>query len=389
MSEQKNVGALSGIKVIDLTRVLSGPFCTMLLADMGAEVIKIEPPKGDNVRNQGDMVDGYSSYFAQFNRNKKSVILDLYLESEKDILKSLLTDADVIVENFKAGVFDKMGFDYDTLKSINPKLISASVNGFGSKGEMSDRPAFDFIAQALSGFMSLNGTEESGPMRAAMPISDLVAGLYCAFGIVCALQSRNKTGKGQKVEASLTSGLISMMAYLSSESFVTGKAPNKSGNNHPILAPYGIFKTSDGEIAVAPASDKFCSIFLECIDLISLLENELYKNNSNRMKNRDNLNEIVNERMISETSDFWIKKLNKAGCPAAKIVSLPEALNSQLIQDNEMVISSNGPEGRQIKMTGFPVKLSDTPSQLYRSPPLLGEHTNEILKTIKKIMENS
>ena len=384
MSEQKYIGALSGIKVIDLTRVLSGPFCTMLLADMGAEVIKIEPPKGDNVRNQGDMVDGYSSYFAQFNRNKKSVILDLYVETEKDILKSLLSDADVVVENFKAGVFDKMGFDYDTLKSINPKLISASVNGFGSKGEMSDRPAFDFIAQALSGFMSLNGTEESGPMRAAMPISDLVAGLYCAFGIVCALQSRNKTGKGQKVEASLTSGLISMMAYLSSESFVTGKAPNKSGNNHPILAPYGIFKTSDGEIAVAPASDKFCSIFLECIDLISLLENELYKNNSNRMKNRDSLNEIVNERMISETSDFWIKKLNKAGCPAAKIVSLPEALNSQLIQDNEMVISSNGPEGRQIKMTGFPVKLSDTPSQLYRCPPLLGEHTNEILKTIKK-----
>ena len=384
MSEQKYNGALSGIKVIDLTRVLSGPFCTMLLADMGAEVIKIEPPKGDNVRNQGDMVDGYSSYFAQFNRNKKSVILDLYVETEKDILKSLLSDADVVVENFKAGVFDKMGFDYDTLKSINPKLISASVNGFGSKGEMSDRPAFDFIAQALSGFMSLNGTEESGPMRAAMPISDLVAGLYCAFGIVCALQSRNKTGKGQKVEASLTSGLISMMAYLSSESFVTGKAPNKSGNNHPILAPYGIFQTSDGEIAVAPASDKFCSIFLECIDLISLLDNELYKNNSNRMKNRDSLNEIVNERMISETSDFWIKKLNKAGCPAAKIVSLPEALNSQLIQDNEMVISSNGPEGRQIKMTGFPVKLSDTPSQLYRSPPLLGEHTNEILKTIKK-----
>ena len=143
-----------------------------------------------------------------------------------------------------------MGFDYDTLKSINPKLISASVNGFGSKGEMSDRPAFDFIAQALSGFMSLNGTEESGPMRAAMPISDLVAGLYCAFGIVCALQSRIKTGKGQKVEASLTSGLISMMAYLSSESFVTGKAPNKSGNNHPILAPYGIFKTSDGELSL-------------------------------------------------------------------------------------------------------------------------------------------
>ena len=287
MTEQKNIGALSGIKVIDLTRVLSGPFCTMLLADMGAEVIKIEPPKGDNVRNQGDMVDGYSSYFAQFNRNKKSVILDLYKDTEKEILKSLISEADVVVENFKGGVFKKMGFDFETLKSLNPRIISASVNGFGSKGEMSEKPAFDFIAQALSGFMSLNGTEESGPMRSAMPVSDLVAGLYCSFGIVCALHARLQTGKGQQVESCLTSGLISMMAYLSSESFVTGKAPKKSGNNHPILAPYGIFQTSDGEVAVAPASDKFCNIFLECTDLTNLLENELYKNNSNRIKNRE------------------------------------------------------------------------------------------------------
>ena len=383
MTEHKNIGSLSGIKVIDLTRVLSGPFCTMLLADMGAEVIKIEPPKGDNVRNQGDMVDGYSSYFAQFNRNKKSVILDLYKESEKEILKSLISEADVVVENFKAGVFEKMGFDFETLKSINPRIISASVNGFGSKGEMSDKPAFDFIAQALSGFMSLNGTEESGPMRAAMPISDLVAGLYCSFGIVCALYSRVQTGKGQKVESCLTSGLISMMAYLSSESFVTGKAPKKSGNNHPILAPYGIFQTSDGEVAVAPASDKFCNIFLECIDLTNLLENNLYKNNSNRMKNRESLNEIINKKMKTKTSQYWIHILNEAGCPAAKIVSLPDALNSQLIKDNEMVINSNGPEGRNIKMTGFPVKLSETPAKLFRSPPLLGEHTEEILKRFK------
>ena len=208
----------------------------------------------------------------------------------RNVEHPVLEPFDRDVGPFKAGVFDKMGFDYDTLKSINPKLISASVNGFGSKGEMSDRPAFDFIAQALSGFMSLNGTEESGPMRSAMPVSDLVAGLYCSFGIVCALHARLQTGKGQQVESCLTSGLISMMAYLSSESFVTGKAPKKSGNNHPILAPYGIFQTSDGEVAVAPASDKFCNIFLECTDLTNLLENELYKNNANRMKNRETLN---------------------------------------------------------------------------------------------------
>ena len=384
MKHDNKEGALFGIKVIDLTRVLSGPFCTMLLADMGAEVIKVEPPKGDNVRNQGDMVEGYSSYFAQFNRNKKSIVLDLYKVSEKEILKSLLLDADIVVDNFKAGVFAKMGFDDETLKLINPKLIRASVNGFGSKGVMSDRPAFDFIAQALSGFMSVNGTEETGPMRAAMPISDLVAGLYCAFGIVCALQARSRNNEGQRVEASLTSSLVSMMAYLSSESFVKGKAPNKSGNNHPILAPYGLFKSSDGEVAVAPASDKFCNVFLKCIELSDLLDQNLYKNNENRMKNRDSLNNIINGKMSKKTSDFWIKKLNDAGCPAAKVASLPDALNSQLIKDSEMIISSSGPEGRKIKMTGFPVKLSETPARLYLSPPLLGEHTEEILKTINK-----
>ena len=384
MKHDNKEGALFGIKVIDLTRVLSGPFCTMLLADMGAEVIKVEPPKGDNVRNQGDMIEGFSSYFAQFNRNKKSIVLDLYKVSEKEILKSLLLDADIVVDNFKAGVFAKMGFDDETLKLINPKLIRASVNGFGSKGLMSDRPALDFIAQALSGFMSVNGTEETGPMRAAMPISDLVAGLYCAFGIVCALQARSRNNEGQRVEASLTSSLVSMMAYLSSESFVKGKAPNKSGNNHPILAPYGLFKSSDGEVAVAPASDKFCNVFLKCIELSDLLDQDLYKNNENRMKNRDSLNNIINGKMSKKTSDFWIKKLNDAGCPAAKVASLPDALNSQLIKDSEMIISSSGPEGRKIKMTGFPVKLSETPARLYLSPPLLGEHTEEILKTINK-----
>ena len=384
MENNNKEGALFGIKVIDLTRVLSGPFCTMLLADMGAEVIKVEPPKGDNVRNQGDMVEGYSSYFAQFNRNKKSIVLDLYKESEKEILKSLLLDADVVVDNFKAGVFAKMGFDDETLKLINPRLIRASVNGFGSKGVMSNRPAFDFIAQALSGFMSVNGAEETGPMRAAMPISDLVAGLYCAFGIVCALQARSRNNEGQRVEASLTSSLVSMMAYLSSESFVKGKAPKKSGNNHPILAPYGLFKSSDGEVAVAPAGDKFCNIFLKCIELTDLLDQDLYKNNENRMKNRESLNNIINNKMSKNTSDYWIKKLNNAGCPAGKVASLPDALNSQLIKDAEMVISSSGPEGRKIKMTGFPVKLSETPARLYLSPPLLGEHTEEVLNTIKK-----
>ena len=378
-------GALHGIRVIDLTRVISGPFCTLLLADMGAEVIKVEPPKGDVVRNQGNFVDGFSTYFAQFNRNKKSVILDLYNDKDKEILKSLLSDADVLVENFRPGVLSKMGFDNKTLKEINPKLINASVNGFGSVGEFSQRPAFDFIAQAMSGFMHMNGLDQTGPVRSALPISDLVAGLYCAFGILCALQARNLNNLGQSVETSLTSGLISLMAYLSSEYFVTNKNPKKTGNNHPIISPYGLFETKDGNIAVAPASDKLCEVFLKEVGLDYLLKNKNFNNNSLRLKNRDQLNEIINSKMSLNTSDFWINKLNEAGCPAGKVLSLSEALSSQISKDTEMVIESNGPGNRKIKMTGFPVKLSGTPAKLFRPAPELGEHTEEILsKTDKK-----
>ena len=376
-------GALSGIKVIDLTRVISGPFCTLLLADMGAEVIKIEPPKGDNVRNQGEFVDGYSSYFAQFNRNKKSVVLDLYQNDDKEKLKLLLKNADVIVDNFRPGVLAKMGLVSKTLTSINPRLIQASVNGFGSTGKYSQRPAFDFIAQAISVFMSLNGSEKTGPVRTAAPISDLIAGLYCAFGIVSAINARHNTKKGQVVETSLTSSLISLMAYLSAEYFVTDKTPKKSGNDHPILSPYGLFKTKDGNIAIAPANDKLCKIFLRTLNLEYLLEDDLYKTNSLRMINRDKLNDIINQTTELNTTDYWIKKLNESGCPAGKVLDMKEALNDQLVEDTEMVIVSDGPDERNIKMTGFPVKLSDTPAQLFRPPPKLGEHTEEILSKIK------
>ena len=376
-------GALSGIKVIDLTRVISGPFCTLLLADMGAEVIKIEPPKGDNVRNQGEFVDGYSSYFAQFNRNKKSVVLDLYENDDKEKLKLLLKTADVIVDNFRPGVLAKMGLDSKTLTSINSRLIQASVNGFGSIGKYSQRPAFDFIAQAISGFMSLNGSEKTGPVRTAAPISDLIAGLYCAFGIVTAINARHNTNKGQVVETSLTSSLISLMAYLSAEYFVTDKTPKKSGNDHPILSPYGLFKTKDGNIAIAPANDKLCKIFLRTLNLEYLLKDDLYKTNSLRMINRDKLNEIINQTTELNTTDYWIKKLNESGCPAGKVLDMKEALNDQLVEDTDMVIVSDGPDSRKIKMTGFPVKLSDTPAQLFRSPPKLGEHNEEILSKIK------
>ena len=377
-------GALDGIRVVDLTRILAGPFCTLLLADMGADVIKVEPPAGDPVRGQGAMVEGYSWYFAQFNRNKKSVVLDLYTEEGKADLTRMLETADVVVENYRPGVFAKMGFSPERLAEINPRLICASVNGYGSTGPYVDRPAFDFIAQAMSGFMAVNGDPDGPPRRAAPPVSDLIAGLYCAFGVVSALEARHRTGRGQQVESSLTGGLISMMAYLSAEYFATASNPTRTGNNHPIVAPYGLFEAADGEIAVAPSNDTFVERFLRVLGLEGLLQEPDFATNAQRMANRDALNARINAVTRTQPVDHWIEAINKAGCPAGRVMGLDEVFTDPQVLAQEMVIQSERPGRAPIQMTGFPVKLSRTPAALRQPPPELGEHTQEILTFVRK-----
>lgn len=377
-------GALDGIRVVDLTRILAGPFCTLMLADMGAEVIKVESPSGDPVRGQGAMVEGYSWYFAQFNRNKKSVVLDLYTDEGKADLTRLLETADVVVENYRPGVFARMGFSPERLEEINPRLICASVNGYGSTGPYVDRPAFDFIAQAMSGFMAVNGDPDGPPRRAAPPISDLVAGLYCSFGVVSALQARHATGRGQRVESSLTGGLISMMAYLSAEYFATGRNPTRTGNNHPIVAPYGLFEAEDGEIAVAPSNDTFVERFLKVLGLEGLLREPDFATNAARMANRDALNARVNAVTRTQPVDHWIEAINKAGCPAGRVMGLDEVFTDPQVLAQEMVLESRRDGREPIRMTGFPVKLSETPARLRQPPPDLGEHTDEILSIVRK-----
>lgn len=376
-------GALDGIRVVDLTRILAGPFCTLMLADMGAEVIKVEPPAGDPVRGQGAMVEGYSWYFAQFNRNKKSVVLDLYSDEGKADLTRLLETADVVVENYRPGVFAKMGFAPERLAEINPRLVCASVNGYGSTGPYVDRPAFDFIAQAMSGFMAVNGDPDGPPRRAAPPVSDLIAGLYCAFGVVSALEARHRTGRGQQVESSLTGGLISMMAYLSAEYFATGRNPTRTGNNHPIVAPYGLFEAADGEIAVAPSNDTFVERFLKVLGLEGLLGEAEFATNADRMANRDALNARINAVTRERPVDHWIEAVNRAGCPAGRVMGLDEVFADPQVLAQEMVIRSEREGRRPISMTGFPVKLSDTPATLRHPPPELGEHTEEIVANVR------
>ena len=375
--------ALSGIRVVDLTRILAGPFCTLMLADMGAEVIKIESPdSGDPVRRQGAIKEGISWYFAQFNRNKKSVVLDLYTDEGKKTLTKLLSTADVLVDNYRPGVLTKMGFSKERLEEINPRLIQASVNGYGSSGPYVNRPSFDFIAQAMSGFMSVNGAPDSDPQRAAPPMSDLIAGLYCAFGVVTALQARERTGRGQRVESSLTGGLVSMMAYLSAEYFATGEIPQRTGNYHPIVSPYGLFQASDGMVAVAPSTDTFVRRFLRALVLEHLLDDVRFQTNEDRMTNRDVLADIINEVTSLRTVDHWIEVINDAGCPCGRVMNLAEVFSDPQVLSQEMVLDQVHPGHGTVRMTGFPVKLSHTPAKLRRPAPDLGADTEAILATL-------
>ena len=382
--EQRPPGALAGIRVVDLTRILAGPFCTQLLADMGADVIKIETGRGDPVRGQGTMVAGESAYFAQFNRNKRSVVLDLYTNTDKDTLTALLKSADVVVENYRPGVFAEMGYTPEFLEQLNPQLIHGSVNGYGTSGPYVDRPSFDFIAQAMSGFMAVNGDPGGPARRAAPPMSDLIAGLYCAFGIVSALQARHTTGRGQTVDTSLTGGLMCMLAYLSAETLNTGQNPARTGNDHPIASPYGLFEASDGQIAVAPSNDTYVERFLEALGALELLQQEDYKDNAARVANRESLNAEINAITAQRSVAHWIQAINNAGCPCGRVMELAEVFADPQVHAQEMVIEWQSAGGTPVRVTGFPVKLSDTPCSLRIPAPKLGEHTQEVLDEIAR-----
>ena len=374
---------LHGIRVVDLTRVLSGPFCSMLLGDMGAEVIKIESPSGDPVRGQGHHKNGFSWYFAGFNRNKKSVVLDLYSDEGRADLARLIKTADVLVENFRPGVLAKMGFSQERLDELNPRLVVASVNGFGSKGPYTDRPAFDFIAQAMSGFMSVNGPEGEAPLRAAQPVTDLVAGLYTAFGVVSALHGRNRDGRGQAVETSMVNGVLSMMAYLASEHFVTGENPQRTGNDHPLVAPYGLYDTADGQIAIAPSNDQVLQRLLTEIGLAELLEDPRFDSNAKRFERRDELHGILDAALACDTQENWIIRLNRAGVPTGKIQTLKDVFEDPQIKAQEMSIDVPHGDRGDVRMLGFPVKLSRTPCEVRLPAPELGEHTEEVLSALR------
>ena len=373
---------LSGIRVIDLTRIISGPFCTMLLGDMGAEVIKIEGPgKGDPLRDQGVIRDGLSWYYASYNRNKKSLTLNLRTDQGKAILEKLVAESDVLVENYRPGVMAKMGFGYDRLKELKPDIIYCGLSGFGADGPYAERPAFDFVAQAMSGFMSVNGPADE-PLRCSLPISDLIAGLYAAYGINGALLHRFRTGEGQEIQTALVDGLISFLSYMAANFLASGKLPERTGNDHPIVAPYGLFKTSDGYVGIAPSNDQFYDRLLKALDLEKLKDDPDLADNNLRMANRGKINALIQEKIIRQPRDYWIEYLNKEGIPCGPIQDLGEVFSDPQVLHQKMLMDVDQKEHGTIQMIGFPIKLGQTPCHLQRPAPELGEHSDEVLEEI-------
>ena len=374
---------LDGIRVVDLTRILSGPFCTMLLGDMGADVVKVEDPKdGDAIRHIGEGKEGLSWYFASFNRNKRSIALDLRSAEGREALAALIARADVLVENYRPGVLAEMGFDAERLDALNPRLVVASINGYGSDGPYVDRPAFDFVIQAMSGFMSVNGERDGPALRSGLPITDLVAGLYAAFGVVNALRARDLNGVGQRVEAPMMFGIMSMFAYLASDHLATGALPVRVGNDHPIASPYGLFRCADGHIAIAPSTDAILRKLLAALGLEDLLADPRFANNGARMKHRAAINAEIEAKLATDGCAAWVRRLNAAGVPCGVVQDVGQALSDPQVLHQDMVMDVPHPGHGTVRMLGFPVKLSGTPCRVRRPAPDHGAHTNEVLAEI-------
>ncbi|HEY1795853.1 MAG TPA: CoA transferase [Stellaceae bacterium] len=376
-------GQLSGIRVVDLTRILAGPFCTVMLGDMGAEVIKVETPgQGDPLRGQGAMRDGLSWYFAAFNRNKKSVALNLRTDEGKAALARLIETSDVLVENYRPGVLAAMGFDDTRLRELKPDLVVCSLSGFGDGGPYRERPSFDFIAQAMSGFMAVTGDADGAPMRAGPPIADLVAGLYGALGICAALVKRGRSGAGERVGASLNSGLMSLLAFLAANYFATGAVPARSGNDHAIVSPYGLFRTKKGEVAIAPSQEQSYQRLVDALGAPEWRDDPRFATNDLRLENRAAMNAAVEERLSQAAADEWIERLNAAGVPCGRVMGLAEVFADPQVLAQQMVLDQHHPGHGMVRMLGFPVKFAEAPCELRLPAPEIGADTDAVLREL-------
>ena len=380
---------LNGVKVIDLTHMLAGPYAGMVLADLGAEVVKVEPlGSGEMTRGLLKNDPNYSfknfgAYFLTLNRNKKSVSIDLKNKKGLEIFYDLVRSADVVLNNFSAGVVTKLKIDFENLSSINPKIITCSITGFGETGPHSTRPAYDQIVQAYSGGMSITGKDAKSPTRAGIPIGDLGSGLYSVIGILSALYSREKTQKGQHIDLSLLDVQISLLTYMATMQTLSGIDPEPIGNAHFVHVPYNSFTTSDGFVVIAVITDEFWKSLKSVVNVGSL-DDSKFDSSIDRLKNQAFIENELNKVLSTQTSDHWIDKLNKAKVPCAPINKFSDALNDEQVKHRNMIVEVEHPDGGFVKMPGNPVKMSYTNEESYSSPPHLGTDTREILKNWSK-----
>ncbi|PGL72924.1 CoA transferase [Bacillus sp. AFS055030] len=376
-------GALHGVKIIDLTRVLAGPFCTMILGDLGAEVIKVESiNSGDETRGWGPpFVEGESAYYLCANRNKQGITLNLKDDKGKEVLKKLISGADVVVQNFKPGTLAKLGFSYEEMKEIKKDIILASISGFGSKGPNSSLPGYDYIIQAMSGLMSITGEKDEKPTKVGVAISDVLTGLFTCIGILASLQHRNRTGEGQEIDISLFDSQLAALVNVASNYLCSGVIPERLGNYHPNIVPYQVFSASDGEMVIAVGNDNQFNRFALLIEEPTLLD-ESYRTNASRLQYRNQIEELVSNKLKTKSKDEWKVLLDKNGIPNGPIYNVSEALQSEQARSRDMVVKVNHPTVKDLKLVGSPLKLSKTPVEVLRHPPLHGEHTNEVLSKL-------
>jgi crotonobetainyl-CoA:carnitine CoA-transferase CaiB-like acyl-CoA transferase len=382
VTEQPETGPLKGLKVIDLSHIMAGPACSMLLADMGADVIKVEKiPGGDDARRMvPPTVSDESAAFLIMNRNKRGIALNLKTGAGRGALARLLKNADVLIENYRRGTMEKMGFGYESLHELNPKLIYCSISGFGRTGPYADRGGFDLVAQGMTGLMSITGERAGGPpMKAGAPVTDITAGILACVGILAALHSRASTGQGQMVDTSLFEAGITHTYWHSAICFATGKAPGPMGTAHPLNAPYQAFPASDGWITVGAANQENWLRLIDALEAPALRDDPRFLNNPERMRNLSALTAALTPLFQKRSVVEWLRRLEECGVPAGPVLDIAQMHADPQALAREMIVETTHPTAGKVKAIGLPIKFSDTPGGVRKAAPLMGEHTREVL----------
>jgi len=379
----KSKAPLAGIRVLDLTRILAGPFCAMMLGDMGAEVIKVEEPgKGDDTRSWPPFVEGESTYFMSVNRNKQSVTLNLKAPEGRKIFQALARKSDVLLENFRPGTMDKLGFGYKALARLNPRLVYCSVSGFGESGPEAHRAGYDLVIQAESGVMDLTGFSDGPPVKVGNSVGDLVAGMSAAHGVVLALLARTRTRRGQKVEISMLDVMAALLTYQAGIYFGTGQRPTRRGNAHPSIVPYEVFRAADAFVVLGVANN---SLWIKCCGALGrpeLAQDPRFDTEAKRVQSRATLVPLLNEILGTRAAADWVKQFEAVGIPAGLIKSVAEVCESEHLKARGMIVTLPHPRARKVTVMGVPVRLHATPGKAATAPPLIGQHTDAVLRRL-------